>query len=226
MKNNVIEISGVNKSYQMGLTTVYALRNANLIVERGEFVSIMGPSGSGKSTLMNIIGLLDHPDTGTYKMEDIEVSTLNDDERSHLRNKTIGFIFQNFNLIPRATALRNVILPLTYRSIPNEERVSLAGIALGRVGLSERTDHQSSQLSGGECQRVAIARALVGNPSVILADEPTGNLDSKTGSEIMRILTDLSKSGQTVIMVTHDRHLAALSDRIIRMKDGYMRIDE
>jgi len=208
----------------MGETTVHALRNVSLDVPRGEFLAVMGPSGSGKSTLMNIIGLLDHPDSGTYLMENVEVNLLNDNRRSDLRNQTIGFIFQNFNLIPRASALRNVILPLTYRSISNSERINQAENAIEQVGLMNRMHHLPNQLSGGEHQRVAIARALVGGPSVILADEPTGNLDSRTGEEIIQILEDLSRNGQTVIMVTHDPNLAKRADRIVKMMDGAMEI--
>ena len=220
----VIEMIDVNKHYPMGDTSVHALREVNLRVRYGEFLAVMGPSGSGKSTLMNIIGLLDRPDNGTYLMAGTEVGTLNDDQRSGLRNDTIGFIFQNFNLLPRATASRNVMLPLTYRRMTDAARQSEAEKALTRVGLGDRMDHRPTQLSGGERQRVAIARALVGGPSVILADEPTGNLDTQTGSEIMEILHDLSKSGQTVILVTHDPELAEAADRIIRMRDGVISV--
>ncbi len=224
MTESVIEMVNVNKYYPMGDSKVHALKDVNLDVTQGEFLAVMGPSGSGKSTLMNIIGLLDHPDNGKYLMAGTEVSSLNDNQRSNLRNDTIGFIFQNFNLLPRATASRNVMLPLTYRKMVDADRQSAAEEALTRVGLGDRMDHKPNQLSGGERQRVAIARALVGCPSVILADEPTGNLDTQTGTEIMEILHDLSKNGQTVMLVTHDPELAETADRIIRMRDGVLSV--
>ena len=216
----VIMMSQVNKFYPMGESTVHALRDVDMQVEAGEFLAIMGPSGSGKSTLMNIIGLLDRPDTGEYLIDGIEVGSLNDNQRSGLRNKTIGFIFQSFNLLPRASARRNVMLPLTYRRMPEPARLSAADAALSQVGLGDRLLHNPTQLSGGQRQRVAIARALVGAPSVILADEPTGNLDTQTGSEIVEILHDLARTGQTVILVTHDPELARQADRTILMRDG------
>lgn len=216
----VIRLSGVNKRYMMGAEEVNALRDIDLVVHRGDFIAVMGPSGSGKSTLMNILGLLDTPDNGTYLLNGTEVSTLDDNERSRLRNRTIGFIFQNFNLLPRASALRNVMLPLSYRKVTESERIHSATTALEVIGLEKRIKHLPSQLSGGESQRVAIARALVGLPSVILADEPTGNLDSRTSQEIIQILSDLAEKGQTVIMVTHDSELGGHADRIIRMLDG------
>lgn len=206
----------------MGESKLHALCKVNLEVRKGEFLAVMGPSGSGKSTLMNIIGLLDYPDSGEYFLGNTEASSLDDNVRSDLRNKTIGFIFQNFNLLPRATALRNVMLPLSYRSIVNTDRISQAEKALGTVGLENRLLHRPTQLSGGERQRVAIARALVGQPSVILADEPTGNLDSQTGADILKLLIDLVESGQTVIMVTHDAQLARHAHRIVNMKDGML----
>lgn len=204
----------------MGETVVNALRSINVTFERGEFIAMMGPSGSGKSTLMNILGLLDHPDSGSYLLEGEDVSNLSDAERSLIRNRTIGFVFQNFNLLPRANALRNVSLPLSYRIMPDNERRDLSLAALGSVNLLARADHLPSQLSGGERQRIAIARALVGGASILLADEPTGNLDRKTGDEIILLLTNLTKQGKTVIMVTHDPHSAEAAQRIIHMIDG------
>ena len=219
-KEKIIQLNGVSKRYIMGSGEIHALSSINLSVFQGDFLAVMGPSGSGKSTLMNIIGLLDRPDEGQYFLKDQEVGALSDDNRSHIRNRTIGFIFQNFNLLPRATALRNVMLPLTYRSMPDGNRLESAGRALEAVGLSDRSNHLPSQLSGGECQRVAIARALVGDPTVILADEPTGNLDSRTGRDIIMLLAELSQRGQSVILVTHDPKLADRADRVIQMLDG------
>jgi len=216
----MIRLQNIEKNYAAGESAVAALRNVSLEIAVGEFVAIMGPSGSGKSTLMNILGLLDHPDSGAYYLDGQDVSKLNDDQRSHLRNHLIGFVFQNFNLLSRADSLRNVTLPLTYRSMPDAERRRLAEESLHSVGLSSRSSHLPNQLSGGERQRVAVARALVGQPKIILADEPTGNLDRKTGDEIIVLLGDLAKSGQTVIMVTHDQHCADAADRTIRMMDG------
>ncbi len=204
----------------MGSTVVHALKAIDLDIYRGDFLVVTGPSGSGKSTLMNIIGLLDRPDEGRYYLSGDEVGSLEDDDRSNIRNRTIGFIFQDFNLLSRSTALRNVMLPLSYRRLPDRERVLMAEEALDKVGLSERTDHLPTQLSGGEQQRVAIARALVGQPSVVLADEPTGNLDTKTGLGIVELLENLSNLGQTVIMVTHNQRLSEYADRIVRMQDG------
>jgi putative ABC transport system ATP-binding protein len=204
----------------MGEGSIHALNDIDLKIASGDFLSIMGPSGSGKSTLMNIIGLLDQPDQGKYLINGDSVDSLDDDTRSEIRNRTIGFIFQNFNLLPRVTALRNVMLPLIYRTMPISERIELAEITLKKVGLEDRIHHHPNQLSGGERQRVAIARALAGSPSVILADEPTGNLDSKTGAQIMKLLEKLSNEGQTVIMVTHDEEIATTADKIIRMRDG------
>ena len=204
----------------MGEGTVEALREIDIDIPRGEFLAVMGSSGSGKSTFLNIIGLLDHPDKGIYLLEDREVGTLDDRMRSKARNELIGFVFQSFNLLPRATALRNVMLPLAYQRLREQDRLNLARHALDSVGLSHRVHHLPTQLSGGECQRVALARALVGNPSVLLADEPTGNLDSKTGEEILQLLKDLEKQGQTVIMVTHDPIIAKYANRVIKMLDG------
>ncbi len=215
-----IRLENISKQFQMGESVVNALRSINITFERGEFIAMMGPSGSGKSTLMNILGLLDHPDSGHYYLEGNDVSHLNDSERSLIRNRTIGFVFQNFNLLPRANALRNVSLPLSYRTMPETEREELSLKALGSVNLLGRADHLPSQLSGGERQRVAIARALVGGASILLADEPTGNLDRKTGDEIITLLTNLTLQGVTVIMVTHDPHSAQAAQRTIHMIDG------
>ncbi len=204
----------------MGSVIVQALKAVDLVVNEGDFLVVAGPSGSGKSTLMNIIGLLDRPDEGSYFLNGKDVSDLSDDERSRVRNRTIGFIFQNFNLLPRATALRNVMLPLSYRQLKESERFVRAEGALDKVGLADRTNHLPTQLSGGEQQRVAVARALASSPSVVLADEPTGNLDTKPGQEIVELLVRLSEQGQTVILVTHDPRLLEYADRIIRMLDG------
>ncbi|MFH0765411.1 MAG: ABC transporter ATP-binding protein [Calditrichota bacterium] len=216
----LILLENVGKTYLRGTVPVLALQDINLSVLTGEFVAVMGPSGSGKSTLMNLIGLLDRPNRGTYTLNGKEAASLSDREMSNLRNQTIGFIFQNFNLLPRITAERNVILPLVYRRLSETERRASATAALESVGLGHRLQHRPTQMSGGESQRVAIARALVGNPSLILADEPTGNLDSRTGDEILDILTGLTKQGKTLIMVTHDPRLAERADRIVHMLDG------
>ena len=223
---HVINLINIHKYYSMGESSIHALKDVNLSITKGEFISIMGPSGSGKSTLMNVIGLLDQPDAGSYFIGEDSVDSLDDDTRSEIRNRTIGFIFQNFNLLSRVSALRNVMLPLTYRSVSLDERTKLANIALKKVGLEDRFHHNPNQLSGGERQRVAIARALAGSPTVILADEPTGNLDSKTGSQILKILSQLSEEGQTVIMVTHDEEIGASADRIVRMRDGEIISDQ
>jgi len=216
----LILLQNIGKTYLRGQVEVPALQDINLTIGRGEFVAIMGPSGSGKSTLMNLIGLLDRPDRGTYILEGREAAGLSDHERSGLRNQVVGFIFQNFNLMPRVSAERNVLLPLAYRRMSEPERRAAAAAALESVGLGHRLHHRPTQMSGGESQRVAIARALVGNPSLILADEPTGNLDSRTGEEILDLLTALTKQGKTLIMVTHDPRLAERADRIVRMLDG------
>lgn len=216
----IISLDGINKTYLMGSQEIEALKDINLVVSEGEFLVVMGPSGSGKSTLMNVIGLLDQPDSGIYSLNGLRVDSLTDSDRSKVRNETIGFIFQNFNLLHRATALRNVMLPLAYRAMIESERINIATNALDSVGLQERIHHLSTQLSGGERQRVAIARALVGKPTVILADEPTGNLDTKTGVEIIDLLVQMSNQGQTVIMVTHDSRLIKYADRVINFLDG------
>jgi len=207
----------------MGGSVVHALKDIDLEVRRGDFLAIMGPSGSGKSTMMNIIGLLDRPDEGSYLLNDREVGMLDDNDRSHVRNRTIGFIFQNFNLLQRTTAQRNVMLPLNYRRLSDDERSKRALDSLEMVGLKERAHHQPMQLSGGEQQRVAIARALVGDPLVVLADEPTGNLDSKTGMGIIELLSNLAKKGKAVITVTHDPTVAEHADHVISMLDGSIR---
>lgn len=219
-ESGIIVLNKLNKTYYQGETPIYALRDIDLVIKQGEFLAVMGPSGSGKSTLMNVLGLLDRQDSGSYRLGGTEVAGMTDDELSQFRSCSIGFVFQNFNLLSRATALRNVILPLSYQRTPINERIDRAKAALESVGLGGRIDHYPNQLSGGECQRVAIARALVGGPSVLLADEPTGNLDSKIGAEIMEILQKLSENGMTIVMVTHDPIVAQRADRIITMLDG------
>lgn len=224
-KGPIIELENITKTYRTDEVEVTALRGVSLIIGQGEFLAIMGPSGSGKSTLMNIIGLLDRPDGGRYRLNGEEITTFTDDHCSYLRNRYFGFIFQNFNLLPRATALRNVLLPLTYRRGERPD-INKALEALRWVGLEKRAFHLPSQLSGGERQRVAIARALVTNPIVILADEPTGNLDQKTGEEIIAILKELAKQGKTIILVTHDPKLAACTDRKVILVDGQIKEDD
>ena len=220
-----LAISDVVKTYVMGSTEVNALRGVSLNIGRNEYVAIMGPSGSGKSTLMNVIGCLDTPTSGTYLLEGQSVSELSDDELADIRNRQIGFVFQTFNLLPRANVLHNVELPLVYAGVPRAERRKRAEEAIARVGLGDRAHHKPNELSGGQRQRVAIARALVGNPSIILADEPTGNLDSKTGEEIMQMFDDLYAAGQTIILVTHEDNIAAHARRTIRLKDGLIESD-
>lgn len=214
----VIEIENVKKIYRMGETEVAALRGISLTVEHGEMVSIMGPSGSGKSTLMNILGCLDQPTEGVYRLDNIDVSKMDDDELAEVRNRKIGFVFQNFNLLPRTAALEQVELPIIYAGKSNRRERAVK--ALEQVGLSERIHHRPSELSGGQQQRVAIARALVNEPAIILADEPTGNLDSASGEEIMGIFKNLNAQGMTVILVTHDPDIAAQAQRTIHVKDG------
>ncbi len=216
----IIHLENVAKVYPMGDITVEALRGMNLEVKKGEFVAIVGPSGSGKSTLMHIIGLLDKPTSGQVSLEGKDVSRLSENERAVLRNKHVGFVFQTFNLLPRTTALDNVAMPLVYAGVSGSERVRKAAEALKGVGLGDRLNHRPSQLSGGQQQRVAIARALVNNPSLILADEPTGNLDSRSGRDILQLLKTLNKAGNTVVLVTHDSTIAKTARRIIEMKDG------
>ncbi len=216
----LIEMNDVVKTYLVGQIKVPALRGITLKIDANEYVAIMGPSGSGKSTLMNILGCLDSPSRGIYYLGTQDVSGFNDNQLSEVRNKKIGFVFQTFNLLPRATALHNVELPLIYMNMPSSERKRLAREALEQVGLSDRMKHKPSELSGGQRQRVAIARALVNKPSLILADEPTGNLDSKTGAEIMDVIKRLYEQGVTVVLVTHEEYIAEYAGRIIRLHDG------
>ena len=222
----VIKTEDLAKVYEMGAEQVHALRGVNLEIRKGEYVAIMGPSGSGKSTLMNLIGCLDSPTSGKYWLAGRLVSDLDDDELAYIRNKEIGFVFQTFNLLPRATALHNVELPLIYNGTPAEERIEKAKKALERVDLTDRMTHKPNELSGGQRQRVAIARALVNNPSIVLADEPTGNLDSKTGEEIMALFENLYRQGNTIILVTHENDIARHAHRIIHIRDGKIASDE
>lgn len=216
----VIQMENLTKIYDTGKIQVKALNNINLSVDKNEYVAIMGASGSGKSTLMNIIGCLDRATSGSYILDGEDVSKLNDQQLAEIRNKKIGFVFQSFNLLPRLTALKNVELPMLYAGIPGSKRIQLAEYALERVGLKDRMDHKPNELSGGQNQRVAIARALVNGPSIILADEPTGNLDSKSSIEIMDIFGSLNKEGVTIVMVTHEKELAAYTKRNVVFKDG------
>src|SRR6201997_170201 len=222
----VIHTDDLWKTYEMGNEQVHALRGINIEIRKGEYVAIMGPSGSGKSTLMNLIGCLDTPSKGLYYLAGRLVSELDDDELAYIRNKEIGFVFQTFNLLPRATALHNVELPLIYNGTPAEERLEKAKQVLGRVDLTERMHHKPNELSGGQRQRVAIARALVNSPSIVLADEPTGNLDSKTGDEIMALFENLYRQGNTIILVTQEHDIAQHAHRIIFIRDGKIASDE
>jgi putative ABC transport system ATP-binding protein len=222
----VIRTEGLIKTYEMGAEEVHALQGIDLEIRKGEYVAIMGPSGSGKSTLMNLIGCLDSPTSGRYWLAGRLVSELDDDELAHIRNKDIGFVFQTFNLLPRATALHNVELPLIYNGTPAEERIEKAKLAIQRVDLTPRMMHKPNELSGGQRQRVAIARALVNDPSIVLADEPTGNLDSKTGEEIMGLFANLHRQGNTIILVTHEMDIAQHAHRVIFIRDGKIASDE
>ena len=221
----LIETHDLWKTYNMGAEQIHALRGVSIEIERGEYVAIMGPSGSGKSTLMNLIGCLDTPTRGRYLLNGKVVSEMNDDDLARIRNEEIGFVFQTFNLLPRATALHNVELPLIYAGIPSKDRDKRAKDALARVDLGPRMLHRPNELSGGQRQRVAIARALVNNPSILLADEPTGNLDSKTGEEIMALFERLYQSGNTIVLVTHEADIAAHAHRVLHLKDGMVEKD-
>jgi len=222
----VIELKNISRTYQIGTETIHALRSVSLGINRGEYVALMGPSGSGKSTLMNILGCLDTPSGGEYILNNNLVSTMKDNELADIRNHEIGFVFQTFNLIPRSTALDNVALPLVYAGFNKMNRTERATTVLGEVGLGDRITHKPNELSGGQRQRVAIARALVNNPSIILADEPTGNLDSKTSEEIMSLFEVIHQRGNTIIVVTHEEDIAQHAHRIVRLKDGLVESDE
>ena len=221
----LIEVSDLQKHFAMGNQTIKAIKQMSFSINQGEFISIMGPSGSGKTTLMNIIGCLDSPTSGSYSLDNNEVASLTDDELAEIRNKKIGFVFQSFHLLARNTALQNVLLPLSYAGFDKKSAIKKAKLALSRVGLEDRMDHKPSELSGGQQQRVAIARALVNEPSIIFADEPTGNLDSKTGADIMGLFKELHIKGQTIIIITHEKSIADQTERIITVKDGLVESD-
>lgn len=225
MSKPLIKISNIKRNFELGDEIVYVLKGIDLEINKGEYVALMGPSGSGKSTLMNLLGCLDTPTSGSYVLNGKDVSKMSDDELAEIRNKEIGFVFQTFNLLPRTTALDNVALPMIYAGYPKEERNKRAIEVLKQVNLADRMDHQPNQLSGGQRQRVAVARALVNKPSIILADEPTGNLDSKTSIEIMNLFNDIHANGNTVILVTHEEEIAAYAHRVIRLRDGMIESD-
>ncbi|MEY2629165.1 MAG: putative transporter ATP-binding protein YknY [Bacteroidota bacterium] len=225
MANPLINIKALKRDFQLGSETIYVLKGIDLQINKGEYVALMGPSGSGKSTLMNLLGCLDTPTSGTYILNGKDVSQMHDDDLAEIRNKEIGFVFQTFNLLPRTTALDNVALPMIYAGYSKSERNQRASEVLTQVNLADRMDHQPNQLSGGQRQRVAIARALVNKPSIILADEPTGNLDSKTSVEIMNLFNEIHKNGNTVILVTHEEDIAQYAHRIIRLRDGIIESD-
>lgn len=225
MANPLIKITNIKRDFVLGNEIVYVLKGIDLQINKGEYVALMGPSGSGKSTLMNLLGCLDTPTSGTYILNGKDVSQMKDDELAEIRNKEIGFVFQTFNLLPRTTALDNVALPMIYAGYSKSERNERATEVLKQVNLADRMDHQPNQLSGGQRQRVAVARALVNKPSIILADEPTGNLDSKTSIEIMKLFGDIHASGNTVILVTHEEEIAAYANRVIRLRDGLIESD-
>jgi putative ABC transport system ATP-binding protein len=223
---NVIVLEDIVKQFVMGDTILQALDHVNFSVEEGDFIAIMGPSGSGKSTMMNILGCLDRPTSGKYYLDGKEVAGLSDDELAHTRNAKIGFVFQNFNLLSKITAQQNVALPLVYAGVPEDERMERAKIALQKVGLGDRMDHKPNEMSGGQRQRVAIARALINNPAIVMADEPTGNLDTKSSYEIMDIFKKLNAMGKTVVMVTHEPDIGQQTKRILVMRDGHLNSDE
>ncbi|MFT7352225.1 MAG: putative ABC transport system ATP-binding protein [Flavobacterium sp.] len=226
MSNSLIQIKNIKRDFVLGTEIINVLKGIDLNINKGEYVALMGPSGSGKSTLMNLLGCLDTPTSGSYILNGKDVSIMNDNDLAEIRNKEIGFVFQTFNLLPRTTALDNVALPMVYAGFSKSDRRKRAAEVLTQVNLSDRMDHEPNQLSGGQRQRVAIARALVNNPSIILADEPTGNLDSKTSVEIMKLFGDIHANGNTVILVTHEEEIASYAHRVIRLRDGMVETDK